>query len=165
MIRRLIALAALAVLAPATALAAGHSFQTAGPHLGFSSSPGQVVFGGQMEFGDVAPQLDFVPGIDAGFGDHVTLISLNGDFHYRIALQNSTWQPYAGAGISLHFLSFDNAGPGVDNSETIGGGSLIVGADVPTQSGNRFFAEAKFGLGDADGPAFKALAGWHFRMR
>lgn len=154
---------AFALLVPTGAFAASHSFSTLGPHLGFSSDPGQVLFGGQLEFGEVAPQLDFVPGVDLGFGDHFTVVSLNGDFHYRIPLEGTKWQPYAGAGIALHFISTDVIGPGIDRSTTDGGGSLILGADVPTAAGNRFFAEAKFGLGD--GPSFKMIAGWNFKLK
>jgi hypothetical protein len=154
-------LLALAVSLPAGARA--ESFTMIGPHLGFSTSPDQVVFGGQMQFGDVAPQIDFLPGIDFGFGDDMTVISLNGDFHYRFEIAGKKWQPYVGGGVAIHFVSWDNAGPGTDNSDTEGGGTLIFGADVPTKSGSRFFVEGKIGLGD--GPDFKALAGWNFKLK
>lgn len=147
---------ALASLAPA---ANAGSSMTVGPHFGFSTDPGQVVLGGQLTMADVAPQLDFVPSVDLGFGDGVTVVAFNGDFHYRIRLQDATWQPYAGAGVSLYTAS---AG-GFGGSATVGGGSLIVGADVPTKNGSRFFVEGKICLGD--GPGFKALAGWNFRTK
>ena len=60
-----------------------------------------LVFGGHLQWGDVAPQLDFVPGVDLGFGDHQTTVSLNGDFHYRLDT-HSEWQPYLGGGGSFH---------------------------------------------------------------
>ena len=160
-IRRTFAALALALALPVTAHAAT-AFSTVGPHVGFSSDPSQIVLGGQLQLGDVAPQIDFVPGVDLGFGDNVTVISLNGDFHYRFEISGTQWAPYAGAGISLHFFSFDSGVVG-HGSDTVGGGSIILGADVPTKTGSRFFAEAKFGLGD--GPTFKALAGWHFKLR
>ncbi len=158
---RKLALALLtAALVPASAHAA-QSFTAWGPHLGFSSGPDQIVFGGHLQWGDVAPQLDFVPSVDLGFGDHATVVSLNGDFHYRIQT-NTTWQPYAGGGLGIHFVSVDNGGPGFgDGSETVFGGHLIVGADVATKSHSRFFVEGKFGLGDS--PDFKALVGWSFQ--
>jgi hypothetical protein len=159
-IRRTLAALALALVVPAAAHAAT-AFSTVGPHVGFSSDPSQIVLGGQLQLGDVAPQVDFVPGADLGFGDHATVISLNGDFHYRFEISGTQWQPYAGAGISLHFISWDTGVIG-HSSDTVGGGSIILGADVPTKTGSRFFTEAKFGLGD--GPTFKALAGWHFKM-
>ncbi len=149
-----------ALLVPAAAGAG--TFSTIGPRIGFSSGPGQVLVGGQLVLGDAAPNLDFVPNVDLGFGDDATIISVNGDFHYRINVEGTQWQPYVGGGIALNFVSWD-AGPLRDQSDTRAGGSLIVGADVPTRSGSRFFAELKLGLGDtAD---LKALAGWNFKLR
>ncbi len=162
MIRKFAGLLLLvAVLAPVPARA--NAFQTFGPHIGFSTDPSQVVFGGQLQMGDVAPNIDFVPGVDVGVGDNLTLVSLNGDFHYRFVVQNMTWQPYAGAGVAIHFISWDNPGPGLDNSDTRAEGTIVGGADVPTRSGSRFFVEGKIGLGD--GPSFKLTAGWHFKLR
>lgn len=152
---------ALALAAPAATHAG--TFTGFGPHFGFSSGPSQLVLGGHLELVDVAPDIDFVPSIDLGLGDNVTLISLNGDFHYRFHLHGQRWQPYAGAGVGVHFFSFDQLGPGVDNSETRAGGHFIVGADVPTKTGSRFFTELKLGFGD--GPDLKVLAGWSFRLR
>jgi opacity protein-like surface antigen len=157
--RSLFALAMLAVL-PAAAAAA--SFTAFGPQLGFSSGPNQFVFGGHLQWGDIAPQLDFVPGIDLGFGDHKTVVSVNGDFHYRLDTK-SQWQPYLGGGVGIHFFSFDNVAPGVDKTDTRAGGHFIAGADVETKSHSRFFAELK--LGFADSPDFKAMVGWSFKPR
>lgn len=160
MFRKNLALVAMiiALVAPTSA----HAFSAFGPHLGFSSGPDQVVVGAHWQFGDVAPQLDFVPGIDLGFGDNLTVVSLNGDFHYRFDVTGSTWQPYAGAGVGLHFYQFDNNGPYGDASATEGGGHFILGADVPTKSGSRFFAELKLGL-NSRSPDLKVLAGWSFK--
>lgn len=152
MTRYLVALMLVALLAPAAARAEG-SFQTWGPHVGFSTDPSQVVVGGQLQMGNVAPEIDFVPGVDLGFGDGFTLVSLNGDFHYRFTVSGATWQPYAGGGVAVHIVS----------GETLAGGSLLFGADVPTKTGSRFFVEGKVALGD--GPSFKVIAGWHLRMR
>ena len=160
MIRRslLAMLALVAVAAPAQA------FSAFGPHLGFSTSPDQVVLGAHGKFGEVAPQLDFVPGIDLGFGDDLTLVSLNGDFHYRFELSGVTWQPYAGAGVGVHFAQHDNNGPSSDDSSTNAGGHLLFGAEVPTKSGSKFFAELKLGI-TSDSPDLKVLAGWSCKAR
>ncbi len=152
--RTLLALALIAAL-PAASLA--ESFTAFGPHLGFSSGPDQFVIGGHLQWGDVAPQLDFVPGVDLGFGDNVTRISFNGDFHYRLETK-TTWQPYLGGGVGIHFLSFDGGG-----SDTRAGGHFIAGADVATKGHSRFFAELK--LGFSDSPDLEALAGWSFKPR
>jgi hypothetical protein len=160
MIRKLALTLALAAALPAAAWA--NPFRAFGPHLGFSSGPDQVVLGGQLQMGDIAPQMDFLPGVDLGFGDDMTVISLNGDFHYRFDVSGHTWQPYLGGGVSVHFMSWDNSGPETDSSDTQAGGTFIFGADVPTKSGSRFFVEGKVGLGD--GPDFKVLAGWNFKL-
>ena len=161
MLRR--SLLALAILAMLPAASFAGSFTSYGPELGFSQGPDQIVVGGHLKWGSVAPQLDFVPGLDLGFGDNVTLVSVNGDFHYRVNTQTK-WQPYVGGGMGIHFASADNNGPaGTDNTSTNAGGHFIVGADVATQGRGRFFTELKLGFGDS--PDLKALAGWHFRPR
>ncbi len=159
MLRR--SLFALALVAMLPVASSAGSFTAFGPHLGFSQGPDQIVFGGHLQWGDVAPQLDFVPGIDLGLGDNATLVSVNGDFHYRINT-NTQWQPYVGGGVGIHFISVDNNGPaGTDNSTTNAGGHFIAGADVQTKGRSRFFAELKLGLGDS--PDLKAVAGWSFK--
>ena len=160
MLRRSILALAILVMIPAASFAG--PFAAYGPHVGFSSGPDQFVIGGQLQWGNVAPSLDFVPGIDLGFGDNSTLVSLNGDFRYRLDTR-TRWQPYLGGGVGIHFISFNSAGPGPDRSDTVAGGHFIAGADVATQNRSRFFLEMK--LGFADSPDFKALAGWSFRAR
>jgi hypothetical protein len=160
MLRRiLVALALLLAVLPVTASAG--AFTSWGPELGFSSGPNQIVVGGHLQVRDVAPELDFVPGLDLGFGDNQTLVSINGDFRYRFQVK-SQWVPYVGAGLAVHFYSFDNPGPGVDNSDTKAGGHIIGGAQVLTKNKSTFFAELKLGLGDS--PDFKAMAGWSFKI-
>jgi hypothetical protein len=122
MMRRILLALALVAALPAAALA--ESFATYGPHFGFSTSPDQFVVGGQLQWGDIAPSLDFVPSLDLGFGDNETIISINGDFHYRLDT-GTKWQPYLGGGVGVHFVSIDNAGPGIDDSRTDSGGHFI----------------------------------------
>lgn len=160
MLKRLLlvcALGATAATAHAQAVVGG-----AGPRVGFSTGPDQIVFGGQLIIGEIAPQLTFDPSLEFGFGDHLTLISGNFDVHYHFVVQGSSWRPYAGAGLGIHFVQFDNPAPFGDDSETDVGGSLIVGAGVPTQSGNRFFGELKLGIGDS--PDLKMMVGWNFKI-
>jgi len=160
MLRRILVALALAAVLPVAASAG--PFSSWGPEIGFSSGPDQIVVGGHLQVRDVAPQLDLVPGIDLGFGDSQTVVSINGDFRYRIDTKTQ-WVPYVGAGLAVHFFSFDNPGPGVDNSDTRAGGHIIAGAQVLTKSKSVFFAELKLGLGDS--PDFKAMAGWSFSLK
>ena len=156
----LLVLAAI-VLTPAVSRAAtaGPIDQGIGPRVGFSTSPDQFVFGGQGTFGPIVEDLTFDPSLEIGVGDNATTIEGNFDLHYHFHLQNTHWTPYAGAGASI--VNYSYSGDHGD-SRTVGGGGIIVGAGAPTPSGNRFFAELKFGLGDV--PSFKITAGWNFKM-
>lgn len=150
-----VALAAL----PAAALAATSSSSSSGmvvtawgPRFGFSSGPDQFLMGAQLDLGQIVPDFTFTPNGEIGVGSDVTTISLNADFHYHFRVKGSPWRPYVGGGIG--FIG--------GNGDAVAGGSLIFGAIVPTQTGSRFFAEAKLGLGDL--PDFKMLVGWNFAM-
>lgn len=153
--------AALAAMIPATA-SARSSVSAAGPRLGFSVDPDQVVLGGQFVIGEVAPKVSFDPNLELGFGDHRTVIGLGFDFHYHLSLSDSDWRPYLGAGVGVHFTDRDRPYPYTDDTDTQAGGNFIVGTRVPTRSGNMFFTELKLGIGDI--PSLKVLAGWNFRI-
>ena len=158
--RWMLVCAGLALLAPC-AQAQNAVVGGWGPRFGFSSGPDQIVFGGQLIIGEIAPDITFDPSLELGFGDDMTVIALNLDGHYHVSVRGSRWRPYAGAGVAISFVSLDES-PGNDDSDTEVGGALIVGAGVPTAAGNRFFTELKLGLGDV--PDFKLMAGWNFRM-
>lgn len=163
MFQRLLLLCALgALLLPLAAHASGTVGTRYGVRGGFSSSPDQLVLGGQMSVGEVAPNLSFDPNIEMGFGDNTTLIGFNLDMHYHFDLNNTAWRPYVGGGAGINYIQYDvPPGVGGDNSVTKVAGAFIFGAGVPTHSGNQFFAELKFGLGTY-APDFKMLVGWNF---
>jgi opacity protein-like surface antigen len=167
MIRRattLAAFAAVAILAFAPRPAAAASAMVAtgiGPRIGFSSGPDQLVFGGQLTFGEVAPNLSFDPNLEIGVGDNATLIGFNFDLHYHFDT-NTTWRPYAGGGVGINYISVDRPAPFDNATDPEYGGQVIVGAGAPTRSGNRFFGELKLGLGDV--PDLKMVVGWNFKM-
>ena len=162
MFKRLFMLCALGALLPLAAQASGPVGTTWGLRGGFSTSPDQLVLGGQMSVGEVAPNLSFDPNVELGFGDNTTLIGFNLDMHYHFDLKSSTWRPYIGAGAGINYIQTDvPQGIGADNSVTKVAGSFILGAGVPTKSGNRFFTELKLGLGDW-APDFKMLVGMNF---
>jgi hypothetical protein len=146
----------LLLLAPMTS----HAAAGLGPQIGFSSDPDQVVFGGHLQFRDVAPDVDFVPSVNVGVGDNVTVTAFNGDFHFRFRVSGARWQPYVGAGASLYGVSGD--GP-FGGSDSFGGGNFILGAEAPTSRASRFFAELRLALGD--GPTLRMIAGWNFPIR
>jgi opacity protein-like surface antigen len=159
-LKRLLLICALAALVPAAALAQSPVVSGIGPRVGFSIDPDQLVFGGQLLIGEIAPDVTFDPSLEIGVGDDITVIAANLDLKYHFSVRGSEWRPYAGAGIGLNFLSWDS--PGRDDSETEVGGNVILGAGAPTRSGNRFFTELRFGLGDI--PELKIMVGWNFRL-
>ena len=165
MMKNFLVVCALAALVPAAALAAngsGAHVASIGPRIGISSSPDQVVFGGQLQTGDIAPHVTFDPSLEFDIGDNVTTVAFNFDLKYHFALQESDWTPYAGFGIGVAVFSFDFPPPYRDESITETGGNAILGVSVPTRSGSRFFTEARVGIGDL--PDLKILAGWNFHL-
>ena len=80
MLKRVMFICALA-LVPVAALASQAVTTGIGPRVGFSSGPDQLVLGGQMSVGEVAPNLTFDPNIDLGFGDNATILAFNLDMH------------------------------------------------------------------------------------
>ena len=161
MFKRLVVLCALGALLPLTAHAQGPMQSSFGVRAGFSSSPDQLVLGGQISVGEVAPNLSFDPNVELGFGDNLTVLAFNLDMHYHFNLYNSSWRPYMGAGAGINHIQFDLPPGYSDASETKVAGAFILGAGVPTRSGNRFFSELKVGLGDWASD-FKVLVGWNF---
>jgi len=157
MLRRALFLCALCALLPAAALAQGSIETGIGPRVGVGIGPDQVVFGGQVIVGEIAPNLTFDPSLELGFGDDQTTVALNFDLHYHFAVSNSKWRPYAGAGLGVAFFNFDGGG-----DETEVGANLVVGAGTPTKGGNRFFGELRIGVGDL--PDLRMMVGWNFKM-
>ena len=161
MLKRLFFATGLAILASVPAHAA--VVTGAGPRVGFSVSPDQLVLGGHLEIGDVAPSLTFSPNLELGLGSDLTTVGINFDLHYHFNVQNTDWRPYVGGGIGINFTEVDRRAPIEDVSNTGVGGNLVAGAGVPTRSGNRFFGEIRFGLG-SELAQLKLIAGWNFKM-
>jgi hypothetical protein len=154
MLRRFLLVLSLCALLPAAAQAELRS--GIGPRVGISVNPDQLLIGGQAIIGEVAPNLTFDPSLELGFGDDVTTLAANFDLHYHFDIENVTWRPYAGFGADIVFVDAEGGG-----SDTGVGGGIILGAGAPTSSGNRFFGELKFGLGDV--PDLKIVVGWNFK--
>src|SRR5688572_13815850 len=118
MLKRVVCVPMLAVLIFMTAPAESAIVSGAGPRFGFSLDPDQLVLGGQVLIGEVAPNVTFDPNLELGFGDNVTVIGTSFDLHYHFALTNSEWRPYLGAGVGIHFFDQDRQPPASDNTFT-----------------------------------------------
>jgi hypothetical protein len=163
MLKRVFLAAVLLALVAAASEARPAVATTAGPRVGFSLDPDQLVVGGHLQVGEIAPSLTFDPSLELGFGDDVTVIAMNFDMHYHVELQESDWRPYFGAGIGVNFTDSDRRAPQRDQTDTEVGGSVVLGASVPIRSGNRFFGEMRLGLGGGIAE-LKLIAGWNFRI-
>ncbi|MBK7673209.1 MAG: hypothetical protein IPJ24_17755 [bacterium] len=127
---------------------------------GATFEPDQVHVGAHMNGGELFNDGWFIPNIEIGFGDDITLVALNPELVYKFSKRGSSdWGFYIGAGLGLNFYSWDNDGPG-DGSETELGVNFLGGMSRKLSAGNDFFVELK--LGAADSPDAKVTAGFTF---
>jgi hypothetical protein len=126
--------------------------QAGGVRGGVSVDPDQFYVGGHYETGPLVDRLHFKPNIEAGFGDHLTLIGINFEFVYKFR-SRGPWSIYAGGGPAINIFSFDD----FDDSETEPGMNFLVGAE----SRRGLFFEMK--IGAIDSPDLKFGVGWTFK--
>ncbi len=128
-----------------------------GPRVGLTGDPDQFRFGGQLDFGDIAPNLMLIPNLEIGVGDDITTVAPTVDFDYRFRSDYGAWTPYVGAGVGPIFYSYRH---GYDQSDV---GVYLQGGimkELTAISPTRFFMEARLGLADA--PDFGFTVGWTF---
>lgn len=128
-----------------------------GPRIGFASEPDQFRFGGQLDLGDIAPHVMFVPNLEVGVGDNITTTAFTMDLDYRFRSEFGAWTPYLGAGAGPIFYSPKF---GKDHSEI---GFYFQGGltrQISSMNPGRFFMEMRFGLTNSPGLAF--MIGWIF---
>jgi hypothetical protein len=127
------------------------SAQGLGVRAGASVDPDQFYFGGHYESRPLVEQLHFKPNVELGVGDDITTLGINFEFVYKIPIDGSPWNLYAGGGPAVNFYSFN------DNNETEGGLNVLFGAE--TAQG--VFFELK--LGALDSPDLKIGVGYTWR--
>ncbi len=139
----------------------------AGLRVGHTSWDGvsQIHFGAHMKLGEVFPNVDLTPGIELGFGDNVTIMTLNGDLAYQFTeLASHPWGFYGGGSLSLNYVNFDLPDGaeawGVDSSDWQLGLSALAGVTRATSSGDEWMLEARFSL--LDSPDWKLTLGYTF---
>jgi len=133
-----------------------HADVYGGFRVGFSSSPDQVLVGGQFELSPVAENLYIIPSGEVGFGDHATTLSFNGDIQYRFEVHSEV-RPYAGGGISVYYVNVDGGG-----SDTNLGADVLGGIFFNRNSSNPMFVDVKLGLTD-EVPDWKFIYGINFK--
>jgi hypothetical protein len=159
MLRRLLVVGALALL-PLVAHAASPTVTAFGPRIGASVDPDQLVVGGQLSLQEFAPNWSFDPNLELGFGDNLTDIAFNLDAYYHLRLSGSDWRPYVGGGLGVNFVSWDAPLGLRDESDTEVGLNLVGGFNIPAGSGDHWFTELRFGVGDI--PTLKIMGGFNF---
>jgi len=159
MLRRLLVVGAL-VLLPAAALAASPVVTAFGPRAGASIDPDQLVVGGQLSLREFAPDWSFDPNLELGFGDGFTVIAFNLDAYYHLRMSGSDWRPYVGGGLGVNFISRDEPLGERDHSNTETGLNAVAGFTIPAGSGDHWFTELRFGIGDI--PTLKIMGGFNF---
>lgn len=133
-----------------------------GPRAGLSSDPDQFVLGLQFNFGEFAPQLRFQPSIEVGAGDHRNLIQATIPVVYRFKV-NGNFTPYAGGGIGVAWIDYDNQAPRrLRNTSDVAISPVgIGGIEWPLKAGNDVFLELN--VAGSDLPAAKFVVGWMIR--
>jgi hypothetical protein len=130
---------------------------TGGVRVGFSSSPDQVVMGGQLELSPVGENVYIIPSGELGLGDNATTLAFNGDVQYRFRTHSEV-RPYAGGGLSVFYVNLDNGG----GSDTNLGMNVLGGIFFNRNSRTPMFVEAKAGLTN-EVPDWKFIFGLNFR--
>jgi len=123
-------------------------FEGWGIRFGASSDPDQVYGGIHFDLGEFVKDVRFRPTLEAGFGDHQTVLQGLGEVHYVFShFQNLT--PYLGAGLGLLYVNYDDDHPR-DGSDTEGSVCAIGGIETQLGQGTKAFFEVKVGLTDDD---------------
>ena len=164
---RILSLALLMLLLSASSAVAqdGLGFQGAGVRAGFRIDPDQFLVGGQLDLGDITRNLRLMPNATIGFGDHLTLISIDPEVHYCFRdnpIGAGTWF-YAGGGIDFVYTKIDvpeAAEPFVDDSDTSVGVSLTGGLSHQLGSSQSIMGELRIVLEDE--AFFEIVGAWNF---
>jgi hypothetical protein len=118
---------------------------------GASVNPNQLYLGAHVEAGPLVDRVYFRPNVEVGFGDDLTLTTINLEFLYRHPLPRSEWGIYGGGGPAINFYNFDGG------DETEAGFNLLFGLEHD----RGLFTEVKAGLGDS--PDLKIGVGYTWR--
>ncbi len=127
---------------------------------GFTLDPDQIHIGAHVKAVEITRDLVFLPNVEFGFGDHVTLVALNAEVAYTFPRADwSGWHPYVGGGLGFNIWEFHTGYPhfdefGFDTSETDIGVNLLAGVSKVLNLGHEFFFELKLGLEDSPDAKF-----------
>lgn len=148
----LVVVSVLAV--PANAVSYGNGLVL---RAGAGINPDQFVMGVQTVVGRIfkTPFPRFAPSADIGFGDHVTVITLNPDFRVIVSPPRSDAFIYIQAGPTIAIVDPEHG----DNDTNIGL-TLSGGLNFPMGATNFYSLEGRVGIGDV--PDVRILLGFQF---
>ena len=131
-----------------------------GPRVGLSLDPDQAYAGIHLDLGEFARNVRFQPNVEIGMGDDQVLLALNLEAAYLFPVKQS-WMPYAGGGLGLNYVNFDEPrGFSGDDDDTDVGLNILGGVQRVRAGAPDFFLELKLGLSDS--PDAKFAVGWTF---
>ncbi len=143
--------------APAeTTSGSGGSSQQFGVRAGYTSweNINQFHVGAHYYVGELWPNFLFTPNIEIGFGDSVTIVTVNGDVAYNFTeFFSFPWSLYGGASLSFNYVN-----PDWGDSDTDIGLSGLVGTTYTFANDHKGMAEIRFGI--IDSPGFKLTFGY-----
>jgi hypothetical protein len=117
----------------------------------------QLLVGGQADLGRIATNVRLQPFATIGIGDDALTLFAAGEAHYLFPVQaGSSIEPYAGGGVGIHHVNFDEGG---DDTEVAL--SIVAGADIPAQRWWGWFVEGRFVI--ADESLFRVEGGMNWR--
>ncbi len=132
---------------------------------GLGVDPDQFVFGAHLDLGTLAKQVRLQPSFDIGFGDNLTVGTINVDAHYLFTTKGSG-KPYAGGGLTIAIANREGGSSEVFGNSDVGAGISLVGGiqwgrpPRRSKAAGRYLFEIRVGVGDV--PNFKFLFGINF---
>jgi hypothetical protein len=134
---------------------------------GIGLNPELILIGATGQFGPIfSPNLYFRPGVEFGWGEITTLVSLNPDLVYRLPLaaRNGSWITYVGGGPGFNFthLSFNRT----SGNSSVSFHALHDDSTLDILGGiqhrNGLFTELKTSVYAQTAPVLSLTIGYHF---
>jgi len=114
----------------------------------------QLHLGAHLKLGEILPSVNFTPNIEAGVGDDVTIVTVNGDVSYNFTeLVEHPWNVYGGGSLSFNYFNPD----GHDSSTDLGL-SALLGLERTFANDRQAMVEIRLGI--MDSPDFKLTFGY-----
>lgn len=105
----------------------------------------QVLVGGHVDLEGLAPDVRLLPLLTVGVGDDALSVLVGGEVHYVFPTdEESNVSPYAGGGVAVHHVAFDDLEDETDPALLVTGG-----VEIPVRRWWGWFAEGRFVIADA----------------